>query len=122
MNIDEAIAHAREVAKYKRSMVTYNFDSLRVYYDELAKCAEEHEQLADWLEELQQYREIGTVVECREAVEKQKAKKPKLVTRADGIIKFYPCPGCSSTEKYEPVYPKQKYCVMCGQKLDWSEE
>lgn len=28
------------------------------------------------LEEIQQYREIGTVEECREAVEKQKPKKP----------------------------------------------
>ena len=28
------------------------------------------------LEEIQQYREIGTVEECREAVEKQKAKNP----------------------------------------------
>lgn len=29
------------------------------------------------LEEIQQYREIGTVEECREAVEKQKPKKPE---------------------------------------------
>lgn len=29
------------------------------------------------LEEVQQYREIGTVEECRAAVEKQTAKKPK---------------------------------------------
>lgn len=28
------------------------------------------------LEEVQQYRQIGTVEECREAVEKQTAKKP----------------------------------------------
>ena len=28
------------------------------------------------LKEIQQYREIGTVEECREAVEKQKPKKP----------------------------------------------
>ena len=30
------------------------------------------------LEEVKQYREIGTVEECREAVEKQKPKKPLL--------------------------------------------
>lgn len=30
------------------------------------------------LEEIQQYRQIGTVEECREAVEKQKAKKPEV--------------------------------------------
>lgn len=33
-------------------------------------------EIAEWLEELKQYRAIGTVEECREAVEKQREKKP----------------------------------------------
>ena len=45
MTIDEAIAHAREVASRK-------FDD-RVH---CIRCAEEHEQLAEWLEELKAYR------------------------------------------------------------------
>lgn len=45
MTLDEAIAHAREVASRK-------FDD-RVH---CIKCAEEHEQLAEWLEELKAYR------------------------------------------------------------------
>ena len=57
MTIDEAIAHAREVASRK-------FDD-RVH---CLKCAEEHEQLAEWLKELKAYREIGTVEECRNSV------------------------------------------------------
>ena len=59
---------------------------------------------------------------AREALEKQMPKKPKLVTRLGEIIKFYPCPFCSTPEKYIQVYPNQKYCVECGQKLDWSDE
>ena len=46
LSIDEAIEHAREVASRK-------FDD-RVH---CIKCAEEHEQLAEWLEELKAYRE-----------------------------------------------------------------
>ena len=57
-----------------------------------------------------------------EALEKQLPKQTKLVKRADGIISFYPCPSCSTSEKYVPVYPKQKYCENCGQRLDWGEE
>lgn len=53
------------------------------------------------------------------ALEKQIPKKPKLVTRTGGIIKFYPCPCCSTAEKYISVYPKQKHCCECGQALDW---
>ena len=91
-----------------------------------SKCVSETAEAQDMaikaLEEVQQYRAIGTPDECRAAVEKQKAKKPKLVTRLREIIKFYPCPFCSTPEKYIQVYPNQKYCVECGQKLDWSDE
>ena len=61
LSIDEAIAHAKEVASRK-------FDD-RVH---CIRCAEEHEQLAEWLEELKAYRAIGTPEECRAAVEKKK--------------------------------------------------
>lgn len=39
-------------------------------------CRSYHRQLAEWLEELKQYRTIGTVEECRATVENQTAKKP----------------------------------------------
>ena len=52
MTIEEAIAHAREVEKLKRAESTYNFTSLEKYHDDCEKCAEEHRQLAEWLEEL----------------------------------------------------------------------
>ena len=58
MTIDEAIAHAREVASRK-------FDD-RVH---CISCAEEHEQLAEWLEELKAYKEIGTVEGYKSAIE-----------------------------------------------------
>lgn len=41
--------------------------------------------LISTLEEIQQYREIGTVEECREAVEKQKPKKMRLLNEKDVI-------------------------------------
>ena len=38
------------------------------------------------LKEIQQYREIGTVEECREAVEKQKPKAPKDSIKTKPVI------------------------------------
>lgn len=77
------------------------------------------------LEEVQQYRAIGTIEECRAAVKKQKKKKPK-----ECEDKYYACPVCSNVlmlkwEKY-PIKIKSMedglpYCLGCGQKLDWSE-
>lgn len=53
MTIDEAIAHAREVAKNKMAEYQNHYDKDAHYYPrQCKKCAEEHEQLAEWLEEL----------------------------------------------------------------------
>ena len=50
MTLDEAIAHAREVAEEQRKAcdLTWVWDNP----DNIKKCAEEHDQLAEWLEEL----------------------------------------------------------------------
>ena len=50
MTLDEAIAHAREVAEEQRKAcdLAWIWDNP----DNIKKCAEEHDQLADWLEEL----------------------------------------------------------------------
>ena len=54
MTIDEAIIHAREVAEEQRKAcdLAWVWDNP----DNIKKCAEEHEQLAEWLEELKSYR------------------------------------------------------------------
>ena len=48
--LDEAIAHAREVAEEQRKAcdLAWVWDNP----DNIKKCAEEHDQLAEWLEEL----------------------------------------------------------------------
>lgn len=57
--IDEAIAHAREVAAIQRNNDKLNKTlgmNSPYYQTDCLKCAEEHEQLAEWLEELKAYR------------------------------------------------------------------
>lgn len=46
------------------------------------------------LEEVQQYRAIGTVEECREAIEKQKSKKPTEQYRLGTSGRGGKCPSC----------------------------
>ena len=64
------------------------------------------------LEEVQQYRSIGTVEECRAAVEKQRAMK---VT--DVHIDEYYCPACGSENNCDDGSVGDKYCPECGQAL-----
>lgn len=165
MTIDEAIAHAREVAEKNRNfdVIPEKVMATSTFKYNCLKCAEEHEQLAEWLEELKKYREIGltqymikdliksemqahkdavhnaelldeyeeigTIEECREAVEKQKAVKPLYRHYEDkgnpSYIKIT-CPNGCNIQLY-PVTDKHfahehVYCPKCGQKIDWSDE
>ena len=55
MTIDEAIIHAREVSEIQRNNDKLNktLGVISPYYKtDCIKCAEEHEQIAEWLEEL----------------------------------------------------------------------
>lgn len=73
------------------------------------------EALSDW----RQYRKIGTIEECREAVEKQTAKKVKSIFQVkDGdsyVGLIGRCPCCGDILEEDTVY------CDCGQRLDWWE-
>lgn len=71
------------------------------------------------LEEVQQYRVIGTPEECKIAVEKQRPKKP---INPDDDYGTFKCPNCNCLIFTEGRFETHKYCLLCGQKLDWSDE
>ena len=66
------------------------------------------------VEELKQYRAIGTPGECRAAVEKQTERK--VTTNHSWTHYHFFCPVCNMEVN------DMKYCPNCGQKLDWSDE
>lgn len=129
MTIDEAISHAREVAECQKmsarliednAYIPESVDKEAITYGNTI-CANEHEQLAEWLEELKQYRAIGTVEECRAAVEKQTAKQPNYVSHSYSNYMWHKehigyCPDCG--HKVEEPYG----CQNCLRKIDWSDE
>lgn len=120
MTLDEAIVHAREVAERNRNQYkNCHSDRTDIRHQTCEECAEEHEQLAEWLEELKKYREIGTPEECRAAVEKKKAKKPQK-TESEGYryTDTYRCPNCGGNFSGTGI---ANYCYRCGQKLDWGD-
>ena len=69
-----------------------------------------YDEAAMWDE----YRKIGTVEECREAMEKQRRKIVKNQYGTSYIWKAGYCPvcGCGVTARWD-------YCQCCGQKLNW---
>ena len=75
LSIDEAIEHAREVAERNRKQYkNCPADRRDIEHQTCEQCAEEHEQLAEWLEELKALRN-GLKIKCdslNEALEKGK--------------------------------------------------
>ena len=77
MTLDEAIAHAREVAENVRyNAYTFTEQDLlkeecRQAKTECLECAAEHEQLAAWLEELKQRREADRWISVKERLPEQ---------------------------------------------------
>lgn len=83
---------------------------------------------AQALEEIQKYREIGTVEECREAMEKQKPQKPKDSLKIDPVIDengayvdadttvYLLCPNCGEMVGIEDNC--DRFCHECRQAID----
>ena len=106
MTIDEAIAHAREVASIHRNNDKLNktLGVISPYYKtDCIKCAEEHERLAEWLEELKilkslkncSFMTIGKTVEQFE----QEIRNKAIDDFAEKIIRYVDCGHlCSPTE------------------------
>lgn len=78
------------------------------------------------LEEVQQYRAIGTPEECRAAV-KQTAKKPIFNHNLSDTLSVFHC-ECGNTIKVSHDIGimnnnnAPNYCSKCGCKFDWSDE
>jgi hypothetical protein len=109
------------------SMTERDFEIVEGWLREAMEYGEErhnepYEKAIHALEEVQQYRAIGTVSEFAELKEKATAKKPieifeeNIAGIGDEKIKFGGCPGCGME-----VQDSMKYCMSCGTALDWSE-
>lgn len=116
LTLEEAIAHAKEVAE--KNYRGADFESLDSVDDDIKanciKCAEEHEQLAEWLEELKSYKDAedqGLLL--RFPIEKNKlvyhiSFEWKECTKYNERFDEYRCSGC----EYECDSKKEYYITQ----------
>lgn len=62
------------------------------------------------------YRMITAIMAAIEALEKQVPRKPIEV---DEDLGYFVCGNCNFTVGYTNEKEEHKYCLNCGQKLDW---
>lgn len=119
--VQMAIKALEEIQQY-RALGTP--EELRVMkaYSKLSR--EELFEVAVALMGFQEYRQIGTLKECRTAMEKQTPKRPDYEGDgyADGQLVYdtWICPCCG--KHYEIDYDDYDYCPNCGQRIDWGNE
>lgn len=110
---EETVKTAENLMKNEKNI--FKWDVLR----HLKDFAETYQK------EIQQYRTIGTVEECRAAVEKQTARKgirEKIKKGYNRGMHHYYCPVCYEKGDLRNKYNVGLYCSGCGQKLDWGDE
>lgn len=120
----EAIEELSNELRIINDMISY----CRIFEDEsdialayLTKEKDATEMAIIALKEIQQYRKIGTVEECREAMEKQMPVKPKEMLRHKMRIRTYHCQNCGYDFCKDERYTiKEEYCSACGKLLDSS--
>ena len=126
MTKQEAIEILEEVKELDDTMYAYNpaymnaldmaikaLKEVQLYKDNKL-CLIPEDVYSRQCSELDAYKEIGTVEECREAVEKQKPKKPhRNYKKFSGL--WCKCGWYLGQKQCLDI----KYCPNCGQKIDF---
>ena len=104
---------SREVMAYRKVGTVVEVKSMGRY----SRLAKKHGTIGQAIDECAEYEAIGTVEECREAVEKQKLKKPVKDEYCHEC-----CPSCGwivCKGEYGGRY--LPHCENCGQAIDWRD-
>lgn len=109
-----AITALKEIQNYRKLGTLEELAKADTYI----KLAKLHGTVGEMIDICAAYEEIGTVEECREAVEKQKPKKPEA---SDSDFDYYKCPVCGEYIWATDNINEHNYCLNCGQSIDWEE-
>lgn len=82
---------------------------------------EKADTILTMIEEVQKYRAIGTLEECRAAMERQNPRAA-ITEKEDIGTTRYICPTCGRYMGWSTGTLPARYCWKCGQKLDWGDE
>ena len=114
--ISEALKRMERRAEISLKHVKEDKDSEKA--EGWKRAVEHYTCAAEALKKVRQYMAIGTVEECQEAMEKQKAKKPVKDEHNHEC-----CPSCGwivYRDEYGGRY--LPHCENCGQAIDWSRK
>ena len=114
LSIDEAIVHAREVANTQRgkSGICLQNGLECEHFSDCLKCAEEHEQLAEWFEELKSIKD-GSIPIIHGKAELELHDKAIRNEAIDDFVKKI----CEKYTEEESKGNYKQYCVEIKQNI-----
>lgn len=119
MKLDEAINHCHEKAKELRQENNWGFANTFIHDDtNCVKCAEDHEQLAEWLEELRERRKNNNLI--INPVGKWIPFNPE----PRGFADTFQCSNCGRLFHLSIWHRECPYdfCPNCGAKMEDEDE
>lgn len=127
LTLEEAIKHAKEVAdmNYNDAEKFDSNDSVENYMKaNCMKCAEEHKQLAEWLEELKSYKELeeqGLLVKLPDDLKKKVYRITYEYTECSNFgetkndCENYNCNrDCDSQKRFYIVENRLEFMLFCN--------
>ena len=112
--LEVALYALKEIQNYRKLGTLEELARAKKYID----LAKRHGTIGEMIDECAEYEEIGTVEECREAVEKQKPKKPRDI---EYDYSYFICPTCGEGIYVSDNFESHKFCLNCGQAIQWDE-
>lgn len=126
LKIDEIIDHCKRKTKaYEQLNGIKELESADISNTFIREYWE-HRQVAEYLEELKQYRAIGTVEECRAAMEMRRAIKPTFEMNYGDFESLFSCEcGKKIVVRHDrgimDKHNGPNFCSNCGKSWDWSD-
>lgn len=116
-----SISAMEELQQYRQLCEPEEIEHMKT----LKRIIKGHGTIGKALDACAEYEKIGTPEECREARERQQAKKPTYDGDGyapDGSFVWdeWLCPHCKS--RFEVDYEQYDFCPRCGQAIGWKEE
>ena len=130
MNYQEAIKYFEfKIDKYKRIALQRNRFDQSIDNSGLEEEIEFVKTAISAMQELQEYKQLGTLEEVRDAVYRREPLKIKIGEKYNKgyMSKAYFCNHCNKficfkgIEKSTTICHTYLFCNNCGQKLDWGE-
>lgn len=118
--IETAISSLEELKRWRTDQINDKIKNPFAWTSTLIchNCDHKDEYIEELEFELDEYQAIGTVEECREARAKQIPNKPIEPQEDYGTFQ---CPSCGGLIYTTDEFETHKFCLMCGQAIDWGD-